>query len=126
VDEQIKIPTVFTDKKQRHGFMDPFNGNTKPIVKALVIVALILTLAAVIVTRDWSFMLRDTGQTVGEATVEVKAMRRDLEEVKRDYARKDVLEPRLLGIERGVDQLQEQGKENERLLRQILLDRARK
>lgn len=124
--KQDDIPTQFLGGRKALFERIASNGHLKTIVKGGIAAVLLFVSVLVTVTRDWSFLLRDTGKEMGEASAEVRAMRREVDEVKRDYARKDVLEPRLSAIEAGVKDLREQSAENERLLRQILIEQRRK
>jgi len=74
------------------------NGNK---LKTFLVVGLFVLAVLITVTRDWSFVIRESGVTAAQ----IADQNREIEKIRQEYARRDVVEARLISLEKKIDQI---------------------
>lgn len=101
--------------------MSPFNGNTNPILKVALLAAALLTLFAIIVTRDWSNTFRESGisaETMRSNSVRIDRNEAEIQRLRAEYVTKEAF----LDLQRRMDRFEAT---QQKILDLIVEERAR-
>jgi hypothetical protein len=98
------------------------NHGLKMAVKWLGVVFLLAVSVFLMLTQNWASVFRESGVSGAQ----IRAIQKEVDKIPDTYVRKDALEPRLILIEKNLDQIRQDQRDMLHMLEQISAERARR